>query len=77
MSKPLTLAVPDVGFKMVHSIEIVVVFPAPFGPSKPKISPFSILMLRLSTAVSPLNFFVRSNVSMALLVGIVYPLNIV
>jgi hypothetical protein len=34
---------------------MVVVFPAPFGPSKPKISPDSTVMSNLSTAVSPLN----------------------
>jgi len=30
---------------------MVVVLPAPFGPRKPKTSPFSMLRVRLSTAV--------------------------
>ena len=66
MSKPLTFAVPEVGFKMVHSIEMVVVFPAPFGPNKPKISPDSTVMSSLSTAVSELNVFVSCLVSITL-----------
>jgi hypothetical protein len=68
ISKPFTLAVPDVGFKMVQSIEIVVVFPAPFGPSNPKISPDSTLMSNELTALSPLNDFVSLKVSIALLI---------
>jgi hypothetical protein len=51
---------------MVHSIEMVVVFPAPLGPSKPKISPDSTLMFSLSTAVSELNDLVSWLVSIAL-----------
>jgi hypothetical protein len=35
MSKPFTFAEPDVGLRMVQSMLIVVVFPAPFGPSRP------------------------------------------
>src|ERR1700730_8072400 len=38
-SWPATRAVPDVAFARVHKILIVVVFPAPFGPRKPKVSP--------------------------------------
>jgi hypothetical protein len=66
MSKPLTFAVPEVGFSIVHNIEMVVVFPAPFGPSKPKISPDSTVMFSLSTAVSELNDLVNWLVSIAL-----------
>ncbi len=33
------LALPDVGKMSPISILMVVVFPAPFGPTKPKISP--------------------------------------
>ena len=38
-SCPSTRAAPEVGISSVTSILIVVVFPAPFGPSKPKSSP--------------------------------------
>ena len=38
-SCPAMRADPDVGDSVVVSMEIVVVFPAPFGPRKPKISP--------------------------------------
>lgn len=54
MSKPLTVAVPDVGLRIVQSIDIAVVLPAPFGPSNPKISPDSTVMFRSSTAFSEL-----------------------
>src|SRR5512139_936180 len=69
MSKPFTRAVPDVGFRMVQSIEIIVVFPAPLGPSNPKISPDSTLMSNELTAVSPSKDFVSLKVSIALLIG--------
>jgi len=59
MSNPATVAVPSVGRSTVVSISIAVVLPAPFGPSKPKISPSSILRFKWSTAVSFPNFFVR------------------
>ena len=51
ISKPKTKALPSVGFKMVINMLIVVVFPAPFGPRKPKISPCFTLKLTWSTAV--------------------------
>src|SRR5437016_14267976 len=38
-SMPATRATPAVGVSSVHSIEIVVDLPAPFGPRNPKISP--------------------------------------
>ena len=41
----------------------MVVLPAPLGPSKPKISPSFTLKEMWSTAVSPLNLFVRLLVS--------------
>jgi len=34
----------------------VVLFPEPFGPNKPKISPFLIPKLIFSTAVKPLEY---------------------
>ena len=36
---PAIVAVPDVGAMRVPSVRTVVVFPAPFGPRKPKTSP--------------------------------------
>ena len=53
------MAVPEVGLRIVHSIDIVVVLPAPLGPSNPKISPESTVMLRLSTALNELYAFVN------------------
>src|SRR2546425_3793352 len=38
-SCPATLALPPEGASSVHSIEIVVDFPAPLGPRKPNVSP--------------------------------------
>jgi len=40
-SKPATFAVPVVGSSSVVSMRISVDLPAPFGPSRPKISPCS------------------------------------
>ena len=39
MSKPLTRAVPEVGGTSVVNMRMSVDLPAPFGPSRPKISP--------------------------------------
>ena len=55
-SKPLTMAVPEVGGSSVTSMRISVDFPAPFGPSRPKISPSSTLKLMPFTAVKSPNF---------------------
>jgi hypothetical protein len=44
------VAMPFVGRVRVESIRIVVLFPAPLGPSKPKISPFFMSNVMLSTA---------------------------
>src|SRR5215207_7407715 len=44
------VAVPPLGSNSVQSILIVVVLPAPFGPSNPKISPARISKLTPSTA---------------------------
>src|SRR5690242_4888666 len=55
-SCPQILTVPDVGTRVVVRIEIVVVLPAPFGPSKAKNSPAATVRLMLSTA---LNFAFR------------------
>src|ERR1043166_6785540 len=63
LSWPATRAVPDVGSMSPQSIRSVVVFPAPSGPTSPKISPVDTLKFRRSTAVSAPNFFVNSRVS--------------
>src|SRR5579872_438572 len=49
-SKPATVALPDVGGRKQVSTRIVVVFPAPLGPRKPTICPFSTSKEMLSTA---------------------------
>ena len=41
MLKPPTMPSPEVGRRMPQSIRMVVDFPAPFGPRKPKISPLA------------------------------------
>src|SRR5260370_28241106 len=51
ISNPATRALPDVGGKSVVSILMVVLLPAPFGPSRPKTSPCSTSKLTLLTAV--------------------------
>ena len=51
------------GRSRVESRLIVVVFPAPLGPSRPKNSPVSMRRSRESTAVKLSNFFVRFFVS--------------
>ena len=48
---PKTVTVPAAGFSSVVSMRIVVVLPAPFGPSRPNISPGSMAMSTWSTAV--------------------------
>src|SRR3954452_709975 len=50
---------PDVGLMRPTSIRIVVVFPAPFGPRKPKISPRCSSKETLSTIVLSPMIFVR------------------
>src|ERR687894_804635 len=49
-SWPSTRAVPDVGVRSVISILIVVVLPAPFGPSRPNSSPRRTVKLTPRTA---------------------------
>src|SRR5258705_5330129 len=50
-SNPATVAVPDVGGKKHVNTRMVVVLPAPFGPRKPTIWPFSTSNEMWSTAV--------------------------
>src|SRR5260370_22090990 len=65
-SKPATLAEPAVGGRKQVRTRIVVVLPAPFGPRKPTICPFSTSKEMLSTAtvrayrlVRPSTFIIR------------------
>src|SRR5580693_8086664 len=50
-SKPATLAVPEVGGMKQVRTRMVVVLPAPLGPRKPTICPFSTSKEILSTAI--------------------------
>src|ERR1035437_3476726 len=50
-SNPATVPVPPVGAKIPVSMRIVVDLPAPFGPRKPKISPFPTSKLTRFTAM--------------------------
>src|SRR5712691_10148074 len=59
-SKPATVAVPEVGGRKQVSILMVVVLPAPFGPRKPTIWPFSTSNEMWSTAVFRAYLFVSS-----------------
>src|SRR3546814_9405825 len=60
MSRPTTCASPLVGFSRPHSILKVFYLPAPFGPSRPKISPLRTSKLTVSVAVKSPKRFVRS-----------------
>ena len=57
---PSIRASPLSGRIRVASIRRVVVLPAPLGPSKPKISPWQALKLRLSTATRIFSFVLSS-----------------
>jgi len=65
MSNPFTVAVPEVGFRIVQSMDKAVVLPAPLGPSNPKTSPDSTAMSKVSTAFRELYIFVNWWVSIA------------
>src|SRR5438270_4979866 len=58
-SWPATVAEPAVGLASVHSMLIVVVLPAPFGPRKPKTSPAATSKSTPFTASSSPNRFTR------------------
>src|SRR5262245_9622445 len=69
-SKPSTLIWPASGLRSVVNIFSVVVFPAPFGPSSPKIAPRRTEKVRPSTARTGgcprrLNVLTRSRTMMA------------
>src|SRR5512144_1822423 len=67
MSKPPTSAVPAVGGSRVVSMRISVDLPAPFGPSRPKISPCSTRKLTPLTAVKAPNVLTICSTSIALI----------
>ena len=60
---PSTRISPSVGSRTVDIIEMVVVLPAPFGPSKPMNSFVSMVRFRWSTAVKSPKRFVRFLIS--------------
>ncbi len=65
-SCPPTSAEPEVGGVNVVIMRISVVFPAPFGPSKPKISPVCTAKLTSFTATKSPNCFFNLVTSIAL-----------
>jgi hypothetical protein len=65
MSWPATRPVPLVGTLNVVSIRVVVVLPAPFGPSRPSTVPCGTTKLTPSTATLSSNFLTRSMASIA------------
>src|SRR5215813_9247527 len=66
-SKPAMLALPVVGGRKHVRTRIVVVFPAPFGPRKPTICPFSTSKEISSTATVRAYRFVRPSTLIILL----------
>src|SRR6266567_538667 len=68
-SMPPTLADPDVGASRPQRIRMVVDFPAPFGPKKPKISPGATRIDTWSTATKSPNRFTRLSISTVALDG--------
>src|ERR1035438_903992 len=65
MSYPATMAVPLVGGTSVVNMRMSVLLPAPFGPSRPKISPPGTMKLTLSTASSAPKRLLMPSTSMA------------
>src|SRR5512138_2300905 len=59
-SNPATVPLPPLGGRMPQSIRMVVDFPAPFGPRKPKISPLLTSRLTRFTATKSPKLFERS-----------------
>src|SRR5450759_4016097 len=62
-SSPATRTVPDVAGKKQERIRIVVLLPAPFGPSRPTISPRPTVKEMPDTAVCPAYRLVRFSTS--------------
>mmetsp|Transcript_33634 Transcript_33634/g.74461 ORF Transcript_33634/g.74461 Transcript_33634/m.74461 type:complete len:242 (-) Transcript_33634:1758-2483(-) len=79
MSRPSMMALPPEGSRKPTSMLMEVVFPAPFGPSRPKHSPRSMAMVRLRTArlglppSSPGYVLARSLITMGVLLTSVSP----
>ena len=69
---PSIKILPEVGRSTVESMLIVVVLPAPLGPSSPKNSPVPIVKERSSTAVKLPNFFVSSRTSIILRLSVLF-----
>ena len=63
--------VPPVGLSRQQSMEMVVVLPAPLGPSRLKISPSSMSKVTPSTASTPLggSYCLRSSLTSTMLTG--------
>src|SRR6185503_14734155 len=66
-SNPLISARPDVAGIRVVNMRIRVDLPAPFGPSRPNVSPCSTAKLMPSTAVKSPNFLLISRTSMSIM----------
>src|SRR5437588_882292 len=64
-SWPATVAAPLVGFASVHSMLIVVVLPAPFGPRKPNTSPGATSKSTPRTACTSSKCLVRPSTTIA------------
>ena len=67
--KRKTSTLPEVGNSRAEIMRNAVVFPAPFGPIRPKLSPDSTLRLKLSKARMAPKSFVRLVIPMALSKG--------
>ena len=65
ISCPATIAVPLEGGTSVVNMRISVLLPAPFGPSRPKISPLWTVKLTLSTASSAPKRLLMASTSIA------------
>jgi hypothetical protein len=65
-SKPATVALPELASSRVVRILMVVLLPAPLGPSRPKICPRATLRLSRSSAVTWLKRLLRSTVAIAM-----------
>src|SRR5690349_4599227 len=64
-SWPATRATPAVGVASVHSMLMVVVFPAPLGPRKPNTSPTATSKFTPRTARTSSKFLTRSRTAIA------------
>ena len=72
MLKPATVPPPSVGKLSPQSIRMAVVFPAPFAPKKPKISPGYTSKLIWFTAANEPNFLVNLSTD---IIGLIFALD--